>query len=112
MKRFSKIRDYIGLLKDQNEVMNLYSKKSYDKMEFHIQDCVNIAEMITNHECKVVDLGSGAGLPSIIISIMNPLNQVTAMESSQKKAKFLLDVKEKLNLCSYIFTSWNMITYI
>lgn len=112
MKRFSKIRDYATLLKEQNEVVNLYSKKSYDKLDFHIQDCVNIAEMITNHTCEVVDLGSGAGLPSAIIAIMNPLNSVTAMESTQKKARFLEHIKEKLELSNLTILNVDINAYL
>lgn len=112
MKRFSKIRDYITLLKEQNEIINLYSKKSYDKLDFHVQDCVNIAEIITNHECKVVDLGSGAGLPSIIMAIMNPLNQIIAIESTQKKAKFLSFVKEQLVLDNLTIINQDINSYL
>lgn len=112
MKRFSKIRDYIALLKEQNEMINLYSKKSYDKLDFHVQDCVNIAESITNHECSVVDLGSGAGLPSIVIAIMNPLNKITAMESTQKKTRFLELVKASLQLDNLTIVNEDINAYL
>jgi|GEM_PF-1984825 len=101
VKHHPLVDEYISLLKAENEVMNLYSEKAYERLPFHIQDSVNMALHI-NGAKKVFDLGSGSGMPSIILAIYNPKTLVYAVESKQKKAKFLSKAKEKLKLNNYI----------
>ena len=43
MKHKDKINTYIKLLKEYNKITNIYSKRAYDKLEFHIQDCYHLA---------------------------------------------------------------------
>ncbi|MGE4169474.1 MAG: 16S rRNA (guanine(527)-N(7))-methyltransferase RsmG [Candidatus Margulisiibacteriota bacterium] len=92
---------YIDLLKTFNEHTNVYSKKAYDRLPFHVQDSRFMAEMIGNRPAKVLDMGSGSGLPSIIIAICNPQNQVYAVESTQKKSRFLTWISSELGLTNY-----------
>ncbi|MFC1616851.1 16S rRNA (guanine(527)-N(7))-methyltransferase RsmG [Candidatus Margulisiibacteriota bacterium] len=92
------IEKYIKLLKEYNEKINVYSKKAYDKLDFHIQDSINIAEIIGNTKKRVIDMGSGSGLPAVIIAIANESNLVTAVESKKKKCDLLFHVKHKLKL--------------
>ncbi len=101
MKHHPQINAYIALLKEWNEIHNLYSKNAYDKLPFHIQDCIQVAEIITNTPLIVLDMGSGAGLPSAIVAIQNPKNTVYAIESTGKKAQFMLHVKHSLRLDNY-----------
>jgi 16S rRNA (guanine527-N7)-methyltransferase len=98
VKHNKKIDQYITLLKEYNEHTNVYSKKAYDKLDFHIQDAKNIAELITNNNCNVVDIGSGSGFPSIVLAIINDNNRIFAVESKQKKCQFLSLVKKEMSL--------------
>ena len=41
-----KVQQYIDLLKEYNETTNIYSKKSYDILDYHIADSLNLAELI------------------------------------------------------------------
>jgi 16S rRNA (guanine527-N7)-methyltransferase len=47
---------------------------------------------------RIIDIGSGAGFPGIIIQIMNPEISVTLIDSSRKKCLFLQEVNESLSL--------------
>lgn len=89
---------YITLLKTYNETTNIYSKLAYDKLDFHINDCINIAELCQNKKQTITDFGSGSGLPSIIISILCTESKVIAIESKSRKTKFLEWVKNELHL--------------
>ncbi len=89
---------YVNGLKTYNQKTNIYSAKAYDKLDFHIQDSLNIAELIGNETVNVVDLGSGSGLPAVIIAIANPKNRVYAIESKSRKRQFLTWIKGELNL--------------
>ena len=92
---------YIECLKTFNEHTNIYSKKAYDHLPFHMQDSVNIAMLIGDKPLNIVDLGSGSGFPSIPIAVMNPENKVVAIESNGKKAHFLQQTATELGLKNY-----------
>ena len=91
-----KIDDYIALLKEYNEVTNIYSKKSYDHLPYHIHDSLQIARLISNSKVHV-DMGSGSGLPAIILAISSSAD-VICIESKEKKRQFLEYAKEALDL--------------
>ena len=97
----TKIKGYIQLLKQYNEHTNIYAKSAYNKLEFHIQDSINLAGIIQNKAHTVVDFGSGSGLPSLIIAIQNPKNKVIAIESKSRKRNFLEQVKLELDLDNF-----------
>lgn len=97
----NKIDQYITLLKDYNKHTNIYSSSAYDKLPFHINDSLNIADLIKNESVNILDIGSGSGFPSIIISIFNDKNKIYAVESKQKKCRFLEIVKKELCLNNY-----------
>ena len=94
------INRYIELLKEYNETTNIYSKSAYDKLDFHIQDCITLASLIGN-PTTLVDMGSGSGLPSVILAIMHPKCKVIAVESKGRKAAFLNLVKSDLELSNF-----------
>jgi 16S rRNA (guanine527-N7)-methyltransferase len=94
----NKIENYITLLKEYNEHTNVYSKKAYDKLGFHTQDCEHLSSLLPENTQTIIDLGSGSGLPSVILAIKNPNITVTAVESKSRKTNFLFHVKQELNL--------------
>lgn len=91
---------YIDILKRENDVKNLYSKKSYDHLDFHIKDCLKLANLLHLDGGHVLDMGSGAGLPSVILAIANPSMTVTAVESRRKRTVFLEQVRDDLELAN------------
>jgi 16S rRNA (guanine527-N7)-methyltransferase len=101
----NQIDRYITLLKEYNVTTNIFSKQSYDKLTFHINDCITLSKLITNKKLVLFDFGSGSGLPSIPIAIMNPKNTIYAIESKSRKTNFLNIAKDTLNL-----TNLNIIT--
>ena len=105
------IERYISCLKAYNETTNIYSKKSYDKLEFHIEDSLKLASIIGNTETLVYDFGSGSGLPSIPIAIANPNNSVVAFESKSRKSNFLEHVADQLGLTNYTVMHENIVEH-
>lgn len=92
------ITTYIELLKQYNTHTNIYSKTAYDRLSFHCADAQALAQLIGNTKKTVLDMGSGSGLPAIILAITNPKNTVLAVESKSRKTRFLDSVKTTLNL--------------
>ena len=99
-------RETIDQLKDYreliiNEKSNLISnndKKSLWIRHFH--DSMRIIDLFSLKNSQIIDVGTGAGLPGIPISLClkNSENQIYLCESKQKKIDFLLRCKEKLKL--------------
>lgn len=91
---------YMELTLKKNEVLNLTAiRNENDFRELNIEDSLfitNLDEYKTAE--KIADLGSGAGLPGIPLSIFSPDKSFYLIESVGKKTKFLEEVKTELNL--------------
>jgi len=97
-----KLNIYEDFLLLSNKNLNLIGKTTENQIYFrHFIDSAQIYKII-DKKLDVVDLGSGAGFPGLIIKIlMNNSNiegNVTLVEKSVKKSKFLSDLSKKLNL--------------
>ena len=94
----SKIFKLINLLKDQNSKINLVGKSTLiNPLISHILDSIQISRFINNKNAKIVDLGTGAGFPGIILSIYGYLN-LSLIDCNSKKINFLNNVAKELNL--------------
>ncbi|HAT36748.1 MAG TPA: 16S rRNA (guanine(527)-N(7))-methyltransferase RsmG [Rhodospirillaceae bacterium] len=93
----SKFEHYLDLLTKWNRTINLVSKGSLaDPWRRHILDCAQLAELIPSGHKRVLDLGSGAGLPGIILALLCPDKSFHLIESDQRKAAFLREVARAL----------------
>ena len=96
-EKFSLYCDY---LKEYNDHTNLTSIKE-DSMIYlkHFYDSLTLALVVDfNNFEKLLDIGSGAGFPGVVIKIMFPHLKITLLDSNNKKTKFLKELVEKLNL--------------
>ena len=77
----------------QRADQHLRTRSSYEHLPFHVLDSVTlglaIAESATAAASGVLDLGSGSGLPSVLIAAVNPELPVYAVESKSRKTRFL-----------------------
>jgi 16S rRNA (guanine527-N7)-methyltransferase len=64
----------------------------------HLLDSLSVMPYI--HEGDLLDVGSGGGLPGIVLAIVNPKLQVTTIDTVQKKAIFMRQVKGELALAN------------
>ena len=62
----------------------------------HVLDSLAIAPYL--HGNRILDVGSGAGLPGIVLAITNPSLHFVLMDSNGKKTRFLNEVKRSLDL--------------
>lgn len=90
---FIKIIEFKNLLLKWNKTINLISTKTSDNlMNRHILDSVQLLSFIEKGS-KIIDLGSGAGFPAIILSISG-VEDITLIESDSRKAAFLLQASK------------------
>ena len=72
---FSQLKTYHDLLIKWQKRLNLISPKTIDNIwERHILDCAQLYSFLPNRPCRILDVGSGAGLPGIIVSILTNQN--------------------------------------
>ena len=91
------IEKYAHMLIQWNKNINLIQANTVDNLyERHIKDCIQIKSFIGFDEC-IVDIGSGAGLPGVILSICG-FQDITLCEKNSKKCIFLREVRSKLGL--------------
>lgn len=101
-KEAQKIHIYIEKLKIWNNVVSLVQKNSLIDIERrHIKDSIQISNFINFNE-KIIDIGSGAGFPGIILSILGWQN-VILCEKNYKKACFLNTIVRELKLSANVF---------
>jgi len=108
LKRFSQIKDenkpngpikiFIKEILKFNKAHNIVGRFSEEEIvSLDILDCETILEHI-NPSQKVLDIGSGAGLPGLIIAINQPKTQITMSEKNKKKAYFIRKMIHTLQL--------------
>jgi len=85
-----KIGSYFEYLLDYNKKVNLISRKSEDSvLATGLVETYALYEMIKDNSGQFLDVGSGGGIPGIIISILMPDVKIDLLDSTQKKARFL-----------------------
>lgn len=98
------IEKYIKILLEWQKHVNLISKNTLDKIyERHILDSAQLFDLIPSNIEYLVDVGSGAGFPGIVLAILNKNNNfsiknIVLVESDNKKATFLKEINRQLSL--------------
>lgn len=92
-----KLLQYLALLQKWNKVYNLTAVRNPQEMiTLHLLDSLSVLPYVKGP--RLLDVGSGAGLPGIVIAICRPELQVTTIDTVQKKAIFMRQVKGELSL--------------
>ncbi|MBP1532415.1 MAG: 16S rRNA (guanine(527)-N(7))-methyltransferase RsmG [Alphaproteobacteria bacterium] len=104
---FLQLEQFVALLKEWNEKINLVSRKSIDDVwSRHVLDSAQLVNYIPNSTKLLLDIGSGSGFPAIVLAIMlrakYPELKFILVESITKKAVYLKDVCTKLGLTNVI----------
>ena len=95
----------ISMIQKKNREINIISKKMFEKQEIrerHIIDSAQIIDFIDLNYNTTCDLGTGGGMPGLIVAIaMKQIKnsmKVNLYEKSFRKCEFLKEVSKKLNL--------------
>ena len=103
-KSESDLKLYVNILKKWQKAVNLIADSTInDIWNRHILDSAQIFPLISEKSKSLVDLGSGAGFPGLVLAILNknnqgPLKQIILIESDTKKCLFLKEVIRQLSL--------------
>ena len=89
---YEKLSLYVALLTRWQGHVNLVSPGSLkDVWRRHMFDSAQILSRVSNKQTRLLDLGSGAGFPGLVLSILGAAN-VVLVESNQKKCTFLKEI--------------------
>jgi 16S rRNA (guanine527-N7)-methyltransferase len=89
---------YRDLLLRWNTRINLISAETAAEIDQrHIADCAQLQPLLPP-EGPIADIGSGAGLPGLVLAIMQPKREVHLVESDKRKAAFLVEASAQLKL--------------
>ncbi len=95
---WEKLEIYRDLLIKWQKAVNLVSGKSLpEAWERHFEDSAQLAAHLPEEAKTLVDLGSGAGFPGMVLAILKPEMEAHLIESDEKKAQFLRTVSRETN---------------
>lgn len=100
---FSRLKAYAGLLTEWNVRHNLVSARSLDEVwSRHFWDSAQLAPLVPAAAKSLIDLGSGAGFPGLVLAIMRPDVKVVLTDSIAKKCRFLEEVIARTDLSAEV----------
>lgn len=81
---------YEAILRQTNAHTNLVSPASLTELwRRHILDCAQLVDLIPSGTRSLIDVGSGAGLPGLVMAALRPALPIILVESIEKKCAFL-----------------------
>src|SRR5688572_990059 len=106
-QQHASLNQYLDLLTAANEKMNLTRIVDRESAErLHIADALTLLQYLPKEPHRLVDVGSGGGVPGIPLAIVRPDVTVLLVESTQKKAAFLRETAATLKLSNVSVSEW------
>ena len=97
-----KLLAYLALMQKWNKVHNLTAVRDPEEMvTLHLLDSLSVLPHVQAlSPTRLLDVGSGAGLPGIVLALCMPEMQVTTIDAVQKKASFMRQAKAELGIAN------------
>lgn len=100
----SQLARYGQLLVEKNQVMNLTAITEHDQVaRLHMLDCAALLTYADLKEKSLIDVGTGAGFPGMVLKIMEPSLELTLLDSLEKRLNWLAEVCEALDITGVRF---------
>ena len=98
--QWENLKEYTKILRDWNAKINLVSRKDMDRLEIkHLAHCLAITRFLRlMPKTRLLDVGTGGGLPGIPMAICYPQAKFTLMDSIAKKTMVVGDMVDRLGL--------------
>ncbi len=92
--------EFARLLREANAKVNLLSRRDTDDLEYrHVAFCAAISAFFTPAEgARIADVGSGGGLPGIVMAILYPQAEISMFDGVGKKIAMVNEMCERLSL--------------
>lgn len=90
---------YAQLLLEKNQVMNLTAITEPEQVAWlHMLDCAALLRFCDFRDKRLLDVGTGAGFPGVVLKILVPSLDVTLLDSLNKRLNWLEEVRRDLDL--------------
>ncbi len=94
-----KLKTYFEYLEERNKVMNLTAiSGEEDVARLHFLDCAAMLGAVDLGGKRVIDVGTGAGFPGMVLKILEPSAEFVLLDSLNKRIDFLSELCERLEL--------------
>ncbi|MCR5136539.1 MAG: 16S rRNA (guanine(527)-N(7))-methyltransferase RsmG [Oscillospiraceae bacterium] len=94
-----RFRIYYRLLEERGAQMNLTAISGEENVaKLHFLDCAALLRQLSVSQQRILDVGSGAGFPGLVLKILAPAAELTLLDSLQKRVQFQQEVCEALGL--------------
>jgi 16S rRNA (guanine527-N7)-methyltransferase len=95
---FTQLTKFADILAQDGVRLGLIGPREVERIwDRHILNCAAPTELIEDGQ-SIIDIGSGAGLPGIVLAILKSNSKVTLIEPMQRRTDFLTQVKADLGL--------------
>jgi 16S rRNA (guanine527-N7)-methyltransferase len=92
---------YAGILATRGVEQGLLGPREVPRLwDRHLLNCAVVAELIEPRPGTLLDLGSGAGLPGLVLAMMLPGTAVTLLEPMERRCRFLAECVTELGLAN------------
>ncbi len=104
VSRETRLADYVALLQHWHRTINLTSRADSDESRLfqHIENSLAVVPYLPDKLDRLIDLGSGQGLPAIPIAITTGI-RIELIEANRRKAAFLTTALSKLQLSGHVW---------
>ena len=97
----ARLAAYLDLLRQWQQAINLVGRSTLDDpWRRHILDCAQLLPFLPDRPLELADLGSGAGLPGLVLACMDDGIAAHLVESDRRKAQFLREAARRLDLAN------------
>lgn len=103
--QINQLEEYYKMLIEWNEKINLTSITEYDEvLKKHYLDSCALSLFFDNYNCfenkdfSLIDIGTGAGFPGLVLKILYPNSNIMLLDSLNKRINFLDEVIDRLSL--------------
>jgi 16S rRNA (guanine527-N7)-methyltransferase len=92
---------YAGILATRGVAHGLLGPREVPRLwDRHLLNCAVVAELVGQRRGTLLDLGSGAGLPGLVLAMVLPDTAVTLLEPMERRCRFLTDCVTELGLAN------------
>jgi len=92
---------FAGLLASRGVEQGLLGPREVPRLwDRHLLNCAVVAELIEPRPGTLLDLGSGAGLPGLVLAMLLPETEVTLLEPMERRCRFLTEAVTELGLAN------------
>lgn len=92
------LKVYGDRILESSRTMNVISRAAVERLGEHFVDSAAVLSVLELADQDVVDLGSGSGLPGVVVAILRPSARVVLLDSRRSKVTFLRSVERELRL--------------